>query len=46
MSGEIKVVSSGYINFGVPLGSTGIGIRDNAGVIERKNTGGAWSRGY
>jgi hypothetical protein len=31
------------IFFGLPLSSSGYGIRDNAGVIEVKNAGGSWT---
>lgn len=32
-----------YLNFGgVTIGSSGYGIRDNAGAMEWKNSGGAW----
>jgi hypothetical protein len=37
------VVASGYLNFGGTNGSGGYGIRDNSGVMEAKNSGGAWS---
>lgn len=42
------VIANGYINFGVTgtsttLGSTGYGIRDSAGIIQIKNSGGVWS---
>ena len=32
-----------YLNWGATQGSTGYGIRDNAGTIECKNSGGAWA---
>lgn len=32
-----------YLNFGSISGSTGYGIRDNAGTIETKNSGGSWT---
>ncbi len=35
--------SSHYINFNAVTGSSGYGIRDNAGTIECKNSGGSWS---
>jgi hypothetical protein len=35
--------TSRYLNFGDTPGSSGYGIRDNAGVMEFKNGGGAWS---
>ncbi|HVY72769.1 MAG TPA: hypothetical protein VG984_01805 [Candidatus Paceibacterota bacterium] len=38
--------SSRYLNFGATstagIGSTGYGLRDNAGVLEFKNSGGSW----
>lgn len=34
--------SSRYLNFGTTTGSGGYGFRDNAGVLEFKNSGGAW----
>jgi hypothetical protein len=42
-SGYIAQQASGYINFGLTTGSSGYGIRDNAGTIECKNSGGAWA---
>lgn len=35
--------SNRYLNFGTTSGTTGYGIRDNAGVLEVKNSGGAWA---
>ncbi len=35
--------SSLYLNFGATAGSTGYGIRDNAGVMEAKDSGGSWT---
>lgn len=35
--------TSKYFNFNTTVGSTGYGIRDNAGTIEFKNSGGAWT---
>ena len=32
-----------YLNFGTTAGSAGYGIRDNAGTLEFKNTGGSWN---
>ena len=32
-----------YLNFNNLVGSSGYGIRDNSGVMEFKNSGGAWS---
>ncbi len=34
--------TSRYLNFGTLSGTTGYGIRDNAGVMEVKSNGGAW----
>lgn len=34
--------SNRYLNFGTTAGSGGYGIRDNAGTLEFKNTGGSW----
>lgn len=34
--------ASSYHNFGSTTGSAGYGIRDNGGVMESKNSGGAW----
>lgn len=35
--------SNKYINFNTLTGSSGYGIRDNAGVMEFKNSGGVWT---
>lgn len=37
------VIANGYISFGTLRGVSGYGVRDNAGIIEIKNSGGAWS---
>ena len=34
--------SNAYLNFGATAGSSGYGIRDNAGTVEFKNSGGDW----
>lgn len=34
--------TSRYLNFGTIVGSTGYGFRDNAGVMQFKNSGGTW----
>jgi hypothetical protein len=34
---------AGYYNFNVTKGPTGYGLRDNSGVVEAKNSAGAWS---
>lgn len=39
----LLVGSNHYINFGVVTGVNGYGIRDNAGSIECKNSGGSWA---
>lgn len=44
---DLSIIPDGYVNFGVTtpptgLGSSGYGFRDNAGVIQYKNSGGAW----
>lgn len=41
-SENIPVVFKQYINFGVTGGETGYGFRDEAGVIQFKNSGGSW----
>lgn len=38
----IRVVASGYLNFGATSGASGYGIRDNAGTIQFKQSGGSW----
>jgi hypothetical protein len=35
--------ASRYLNWGTTAGDTGYGLRDNAGTIEFKNSGGTWS---
>ena len=35
--------SNAYLNWGATAGSSGYGIRDNAGNLEFKNSGGTWS---
>ena len=32
--------SNHYLNFGIAVGSSGYGIRDNSGTLEFKNSGG------
>lgn len=34
---------SGYINFGSVAGTNGYGFRDNAGTMEKKDSGGSWA---
>ncbi len=38
----LRMVASAYQNWGATSGVNGYGIRDNAGVIETKNSGGSW----
>lgn len=42
-TGNVGLEAGSYLNFGSGS-STGYGIRDNAGVIETKSSGGAWSQ--
>jgi len=35
--------SNRYVNFGANYGTGGYGIRDNAGILQFKNSGGAWA---
>jgi hypothetical protein len=42
-SGNVLAKASGYYNFGTTEGTTGYGIRDNAGTLEYKNSGGDWA---
>lgn len=39
---QLALAASSYINWGNTLGTGGYGFRDNAGVIEFKNSGGSW----
>lgn len=39
----LHIQAGGYENFGATLGASGYGIRDNAGTIEVKNSGGGWA---
>jgi hypothetical protein len=41
--GYLGLVASGYINFDTTDGASGYGLRDNAGDIEFKDAGGAWT---
>jgi hypothetical protein len=36
-------IGTAYINFGSTMGSTGYGIRDNAGTVECRNSSGSWA---
>ena len=38
-----RITTSGYLNWGVTSGTSGYGLRDNAGVIQYKNSAGDWS---
>ncbi len=39
----VGINASGYINWGTSRSAAGYGFRDNAGVIESKNSGGSWA---
>jgi hypothetical protein len=39
----LNVTGSGYVNFGTTKGTSGYGVRDNAGTLEFKNSGGSWT---
>lgn len=39
----VAITAGKYLNWGVTYESAGYGLRDNAGVIEVKNSGGAWA---
>ncbi len=41
-SGNALFPASGYLNFGATEGTSGYGFRDNAGMLEFKNSGGTW----
>ncbi len=41
--GNIGIPASGYLNFNTTEGSGGYGFRDNAGILEYKNSGGTWT---
>jgi len=43
VNGNIGLAASSYINWGATDGTTGYGFRDNNGVVEYKNSGGAWT---
>lgn len=42
-TGAMIPVSSGYLNFSTTAGTSGYGIRDNAGTMQFKNSGGSWA---
>ena len=39
----IGMATNSYLNFGSATGTSGYGFRDNAGVMEFKNSGGTWA---
>lgn len=39
----VGLTASGYMNWGSGRGATGYGLRDNAGVIQFKHSGGSWA---
>lgn len=39
----LRLVASSYANFGTTSGTSGYGFRDNGGIMEWKNSGGAWA---
>ena len=41
-AGNMLVPAASYINYGTTVGSSGRGVRDNAGVVEVKSSGGEW----
>lgn len=43
VNGNVGIAASGYLNFGTTDGSGGYGLRDNAGVIEVKDSTGTWA---
>ncbi|TAK96716.1 hypothetical protein EPO05_01105, partial [Patescibacteria group bacterium] len=43
VAGNIGLDASSYLNFGDTDGTSGYGLRDNAGAIEYKNSGGSWA---
>ncbi len=40
---DIAIAASHYLNWGSTFGTNGYGLRDNAGTIEFKGSGGAWA---
>lgn len=43
-SGNVNIgTGTSHLNFGGTLGTSGYGIRDNSGVLQFKNSGGAWT---
>ncbi|PIY17484.1 hypothetical protein CO112_00865 [Candidatus Dojkabacteria bacterium CG_4_9_14_3_um_filter_150_Dojkabacteria_WS6_41_13] len=43
VNGNIGLAASGYLNFGATDSSTGYGFRDNAGIMEYKDSTGTWT---
>ena len=43
VAGNLGLASSAYLNFGATDGTAGYGLRDNAGVVEYKNSAGTWT---
>ena len=43
MTGNILMPASSYLNFGTTEGTSGYGIRDNAGTMQFKNNSGSWT---
>lgn len=41
--GSVRFPASSYINFGATAGTSGYGIRDNAGTVQFKNSGDVWT---
>jgi microcystin-dependent protein len=41
-AGNMSLAANAHINFGATSGANGYGLRDNSGVIESKDSGGAW----
>ncbi len=41
--GSVSIAANQYLNFDTTFGSSGYGIRDNAGVMEFKSLSGAWT---
>lgn len=39
---QLRIVANGYLNFGATTGTNGYGLRDNAGTIQFKQSGGSW----
>ena len=42
-AGNLGLAASSYLNFGATYGTAGYGLRDNAGVVEYKNSAGTWT---